>query len=155
VGWALPFASVTCLQEYIRWDPLVLGAQPLDTSPRVCASTVRCCFLLNCLSVLYLSSWFLQHLLGAHLGLQRWWFVTSFVAGVHPLTAGRRSHQASTGWSRGGFVPVSWGEGLGGVGTYLEAWLIRLVRTQVQIQAYLRRQKGRLVTSQRLLVTAF
>jgi hypothetical protein len=32
-GWALFFASVTCLQEYIRWDPFVLRAQPLDTSP--------------------------------------------------------------------------------------------------------------------------
>jgi hypothetical protein len=33
VGWALLFASVTCLQGYIRWDPFVLKAQPLDMSP--------------------------------------------------------------------------------------------------------------------------
>jgi hypothetical protein len=29
----LLFASVTCLQGYIRWDPFVLGAQSLDMSP--------------------------------------------------------------------------------------------------------------------------
>jgi hypothetical protein len=33
VGWALLSASVTCLQGYVRWDPFVLRAQPLDTSP--------------------------------------------------------------------------------------------------------------------------
>jgi hypothetical protein len=33
VGWALLFASVTCLQVYIRWGLFVLGAQPLDMSP--------------------------------------------------------------------------------------------------------------------------
>jgi hypothetical protein len=33
VGWTLLFASVTCLQGYIRWDPFVLRAQPLDMSP--------------------------------------------------------------------------------------------------------------------------
>jgi hypothetical protein len=32
VGWALLFASVTCLQGYIRWDPFVLRAHPLDIS---------------------------------------------------------------------------------------------------------------------------
>jgi hypothetical protein len=32
VGWALLFASVTCLQVYIRWDLLVPGAQSLDMS---------------------------------------------------------------------------------------------------------------------------
>jgi hypothetical protein len=33
VGWALLFASVTCLQGYIRWGIFVLGDQHLDTSP--------------------------------------------------------------------------------------------------------------------------
>jgi hypothetical protein len=32
-GLDLFFASVTCLQGYIRWDPFVLGAQPLDMHP--------------------------------------------------------------------------------------------------------------------------
>jgi hypothetical protein len=29
----LLFSSVTCLEDYKRWDPFVLGAQPWDTSP--------------------------------------------------------------------------------------------------------------------------
>jgi hypothetical protein len=33
VGWPLLFASVTCLQWYIRWDLFVLRTQPLDRSP--------------------------------------------------------------------------------------------------------------------------
>jgi hypothetical protein len=32
VGWDLLFASVTCLQGYIKVDLFVLGARPLDTS---------------------------------------------------------------------------------------------------------------------------
>jgi hypothetical protein len=32
-GLSLVFASVTCLQGYIRWDPFVLRAQSLDMSP--------------------------------------------------------------------------------------------------------------------------
>jgi hypothetical protein len=55
VGWALLFASVTCLQGYIRWVPTVLGAQPLDMSLLGLFQHNKCCFLLICLSVPYLS----------------------------------------------------------------------------------------------------
>jgi hypothetical protein len=84
--------------------------------------------------------------------------------GASPQTARRRSHQVpidSLIW-RGICLPgklgtgpwmynrTQWGTGTSeGRGT----WLIRLVRTQVWIQACLRRQKGRLITSQRPLVT--
>jgi hypothetical protein len=55
VGWALLFASVTCLQGYIRWAPFVLRAQPLDTSPLGLCWHNKHCFLLICLSVPYLN----------------------------------------------------------------------------------------------------
>jgi hypothetical protein len=87
VGWALLFASVTCLQGYIRWDLFVLWAQPLKWIRWVCAGTRKCSFLLNCLSVPYLSLRFPRHFLGTCPGLWRWWFVTS-------LVARRRFHQA-------------------------------------------------------------
>jgi hypothetical protein len=46
------------LQGYIRWDPFVLS---LDMSPLGLCRQIKCGFLLNCLSVLYLSFRFLQH----------------------------------------------------------------------------------------------
>jgi hypothetical protein len=52
VGWALLFASVTCLQGCIRGDPFVLRAQPLDTSLLGLCWHNKHCFLINCLSVL-------------------------------------------------------------------------------------------------------
>jgi hypothetical protein len=60
---------------------------------------------------------------------------------------------------KGRFIlPVGWGEGLGCTMEPSKAQepvgegvpLIRLVRTRTRIQACLRRQKGRLITSQRL-----
>jgi hypothetical protein len=61
VGWALLFASVTCLQGYIRWNPFVLGAQPLDMSLLSLCRHNKHCFLLNHLSVSYLSLRFPEH----------------------------------------------------------------------------------------------
>jgi hypothetical protein len=82
--------------------------------------------------------------------------------GCIPRTAGWRSHQvpmdslicsihpsgelALRPWMHKG---THWGEG-----TNLGALLFVLVRTWVQIQACLRRQKGSLITSKRPLVTA-
>jgi hypothetical protein len=82
-----------------------------------------------------------------------------------PQASGRKSHQVPTdSLIRGRFVLLaSWGESLrctttepqGDLRTNLEAPLIRLVRTWVRIQACPRKQKGKLIASQRLLVTAF
>jgi hypothetical protein len=160
VGWALLFASVTCLQEYIRWDPFILGAQPLDMSPLSLCQHNKALLpakLPQCpLSQLEIPTTFLGNSLP---GLWRWWFVTS-------LVARRRSHQAPTdsliqrgihphgklGWRPHMHNGTQWGagtsEGRGAVP-------VRLVRIQVWIQAYLRSQKGRPINSQRPLVTAF
>jgi hypothetical protein len=158
VGWALIFASVTCLQGYIRWDLFVFRAQPLDTSPLGLCQHNKTLLPLNCLSVPYLSLRFPQHFLGDHLGLQKWWLVTSLVTGVHPLDQWEKFIRSQwTAWSRGGICSpgeLGWrprihNETQWGTGTNegREASLIRLVRTQVWIQTCLRRQKGRLITS--------
>jgi hypothetical protein len=83
---------------------------------------------------------------------------------VYPWTSRRRSHQVpmdsliwrgihlpgKSGWGPWMHNGTQWGTGTSeGRG----ASFIRLVRTQVQIQACPRRQKERLITSQRLLVT--
>jgi hypothetical protein len=81
VGWALLFVSVTCLKGYIRGD--------------LFAGTIKSCFLLNCLSVPYLSVRFLQHFLGDRPAFWRLWFVTSILLECISCTARRRSHQAS------------------------------------------------------------
>jgi hypothetical protein len=49
VGWALLFASVTCLQGHIRGELFVLGAQPLDMCPLGLCWHNKRCFLLICL----------------------------------------------------------------------------------------------------------
>jgi hypothetical protein len=42
----LLFVSLTCLQWYIRWEPFVFRAQPLDVNPLShCQHTSKHCFL--------------------------------------------------------------------------------------------------------------
>jgi hypothetical protein len=86
VGWALLFAYVTCLQEYIRWDLFVLRAQPLDTSPlSLCwhnKTLLPAKLPQYPMSQIESPSTFLGGLLP---GLWRWWFVTFLIARVHPL----------------------------------------------------------------------
>jgi hypothetical protein len=53
----LSFAVCFCklFAGFIRWDPFVLVLSLWTRVCWVCVSTIKCCFLLNCLSVLYLS----------------------------------------------------------------------------------------------------
>jgi hypothetical protein len=166
VGWALLFASVTCLQVYIRWDPFVLGAQSLDMSLLSLCQHNKMFLpakLPQCpVSQLEIPATFL----GISFRLWRWWFVTYLVPRVHSLDCWEKIPPGATHslihsrYSSSQQVRVialdtqqkpvrcrnKRGEG---------GLLVLLVRTQVRIQACLRRQKGRLTTSQRLLVTAF
>jgi hypothetical protein len=116
VGWALLFASVTCMQGYIRWDLFVLGAQPLDTSPlslcwhnkMLLPSKLPQCTL----SQLEIPATFLR---GSLLGLWKWWFVTSLVTRVHPPDCQEKIPLSTKGQLdlEEGFVLLgSWDEGL-------------------------------------------
>jgi hypothetical protein len=162
VGWALLSASVNCLQGYIRWDLYVLGAQPLDTSllglyqhNKHCQSgNLPQCplsqLVINCNITMGLAE--IAERVSYHLPCHQG--VPSGPLGGDP------TRRQWTTWSGGWFVLLaSWVRASDAQWNTVRhrkgAPLIRLVRTQVQIQSCLSRQKGRLITSQRLLVTAF
>jgi hypothetical protein len=165
VGWALLFASLTCLQGHVRWYPFVFKPQPLDTSLLGLCWHNKTLLPAKLLSVLYLSLRFSQHFLG---GCS--WdcgdgdLSPPLSPGCIPQTTGEDpTRRQWTAWSGAGIRPpgkLGWRPWMHngtwwGTGTSLEAPLIRLLRTWVQIQTCLRRQKGWLITSQKLLVTAF
>jgi hypothetical protein len=158
VGWALLFASVTCFQGYIKWDLFVLGAQSLDTSHKMLlpAKLPQCPT-----SQLEIPATFLG---GSSKIVETVSYCLPCHWGASPrLLGGDPTRHQQTAWSEEGIHPPSdlgwrsrmhdgtqWGEV-----TNLEALLVRLVKTWVEIQACLRRQTGRLITSQRQIVTTF
>jgi hypothetical protein len=115
MDYTLLFASVTCLQWFIRWDTFVLGAQPLDMSP-----LSLCWHNKTLLRAICLKSPVSQQppttFLGAlYLGLWRWWIITSLVTRVCPPGPSGwdpSRHQWTTWSGRGFLLPWSQGEGL-------------------------------------------
>jgi hypothetical protein len=155
------------LQRYIRGDLFVLGAQPLDTSLLSLCQHNEMLLPANLPQCPYLTLRFPQHFMGVHCQDCGDSDLSPRLSPRYiPQTTRRRSHQMPTdnliqrgicppgesGWRPQIHNGTCWGAE---TSERREAPLVRLVRTRVQIQVCLRRQKGRLITSQRLLVTTF